>query len=43
MAINVAKTEILRVGFRMGPAATDDMSLEATHTEGKIISTKDNC
>ena len=43
MAINIGKTEVLRVGFRLGPADLDPLSLDAVDSEGKKITTKDSC
>ena len=43
MVINTSKTEILRTGFRLGPAVEDNLRLEACDAEGKRIQPKDSC
>ena len=40
MAINPGKTEILRVGYRLGEANCDTLELEATDDDGKHIGPK---
>ena len=43
MAINKGKTEVLRMGYRLGPADSDTLKLDAVDSEGEQITTKENC
>ena len=43
LSVNVGKTEILRVGFRLGSAAEDSLELDAVDSKGKKIKPSEDC
>ena len=43
LSINIGKTEILRVGYRLGKAAEDTLELDAVDSRGEHIRPPDDC
>ena len=43
LSINVGKTEILRIGYRLGKAADDNLELEAVDSNGNHIRPPEDC